>query len=166
MTIKNTDIAKELSLPPVKLHCSSELHFPHYSGRIQHFCDSRILVGLVEQYNRWGRQSGCELSTPWLILERGPLCIQYQSVVLVLYTILVSCISTVYNTSQLYQYCISVGSSPSVEKLSRTFICRAKCSGINRTLCPFCGQNLYLDNSGSWSLHTSLRMFTIIQAFR
>ena len=93
MTIKNTDIAKELSLPPVKLHCSSELHFPHYSGRIQHFCDSRILVGLVEQYNRWGRQSGCELSTPWLILERGSLCIQYQSVVLV---------RTVYNTSQLY----------------------------------------------------------------
>lgn len=24
MTIKNTDIAKELCLPPVKLHCSSE----------------------------------------------------------------------------------------------------------------------------------------------
>lgn len=26
-TLKNTDIAKELSLPPVKLHCSSELIF-------------------------------------------------------------------------------------------------------------------------------------------
>jgi hypothetical protein len=25
LTIKNTDIAKELNLPPVKLHCSSEL---------------------------------------------------------------------------------------------------------------------------------------------
>ena len=25
LTIKNTDIAKELSLPPVKLHCSSKL---------------------------------------------------------------------------------------------------------------------------------------------
>lgn len=24
LTIKNTDIAKELSLPPVKLHCSSK----------------------------------------------------------------------------------------------------------------------------------------------
>jgi hypothetical protein len=27
LTIKNTDIAKELSLPPVKLHCSSKLLF-------------------------------------------------------------------------------------------------------------------------------------------
>lgn len=26
--LKNTDIAKELSLPPVKLHCSSELSIP------------------------------------------------------------------------------------------------------------------------------------------
>ena len=26
-TIKNSDIAKELSLPPVKLHCSSEYKF-------------------------------------------------------------------------------------------------------------------------------------------
>lgn len=30
LKLKNTDIAKELSLPPVKLHCSSKLHF--YSG--------------------------------------------------------------------------------------------------------------------------------------
>lgn len=27
LTLKNTDIAKELSLPPVKLHCSSKLMF-------------------------------------------------------------------------------------------------------------------------------------------
>lgn len=27
--LKNTDIAKELCLPPVKLHCSSELSFLH-----------------------------------------------------------------------------------------------------------------------------------------
>lgn len=29
MTIKNTDIAKELCLPPVKLHCSSTCRLQH-----------------------------------------------------------------------------------------------------------------------------------------
>lgn len=28
MKIKNSDIAKELCLPPVKLHCSSKFDFP------------------------------------------------------------------------------------------------------------------------------------------
>lgn len=31
--IKNTEIAKELCLPPVKLHCSSKLPFSHYATR-------------------------------------------------------------------------------------------------------------------------------------
>jgi NifU-like protein involved in Fe-S cluster formation len=31
LKIKNTDIAKELSLPPVKLHCSSMSRYVHYS---------------------------------------------------------------------------------------------------------------------------------------
>lgn len=44
LTIKNTDIAKELSLPPVKLHCSSELHchFQHCCSTTQHFHNSSI----------------------------------------------------------------------------------------------------------------------------
>uniref|UniRef100_A0A4W5M9G6 Iron-sulfur cluster assembly enzyme a n=1 Tax=Hucho hucho TaxID=62062 RepID=A0A4W5M9G6_9TELE len=32
LKIKNTDIAKELSLPPVKLHCSSQSNKPSLSG--------------------------------------------------------------------------------------------------------------------------------------
>lgn len=31
LTIKNTDIAKELSLPPVKLHCSSKYYLKYSS---------------------------------------------------------------------------------------------------------------------------------------
>ena len=40
--IKNTDIAKELSLPPVKLHCSSEflIRFPHHISLSKLLCTS------------------------------------------------------------------------------------------------------------------------------
>ena len=34
--IKNTEIAKELSLPPVKLHCSSKLQITDYQQQIVH----------------------------------------------------------------------------------------------------------------------------------
>lgn len=35
--IKNTEIAKELCLPPVKLHCSSEYHIIYLSARLRFF---------------------------------------------------------------------------------------------------------------------------------
>ena len=33
--IRNTDIAKELSLPPVKLHCSSKCVLQSYNNRLR-----------------------------------------------------------------------------------------------------------------------------------
>ena len=37
-TIKNTDIAKELRLPPVKLHCSSEFRLCFFTTNITGCC--------------------------------------------------------------------------------------------------------------------------------
>jgi hypothetical protein len=45
MKIKNTDIAKELCLPPVKLHCSSKFLFFESSN---HFDIIFILLVLAE----------------------------------------------------------------------------------------------------------------------
>ena len=41
LKIKNTDIAKELSLPPVKLHCSM---LAEDGNTVSHFCNFSIFV--------------------------------------------------------------------------------------------------------------------------
>ena len=38
--IKNTDIAKELALPPVKLHCSSQLHHTSFHSALFSLTDT------------------------------------------------------------------------------------------------------------------------------
>lgn len=62
-SIKNTEIAKELCLPPVKLHCSSAYHPSHLQNKY---------LPCYTYSARRGRHQGCHQGLP--AQEGSPLC--------------------------------------------------------------------------------------------